>query len=335
MLFRSTEQMASRCDVITFENEFINLDALKSLANRGICFYPRLESLAPLLDKYDQRCYFDGIGLPQPEFISLEGEVRKQELKSLGSDRTPIKLSELAFPLVLKARRQGYDGKGTFIIKDSHSLQEIWNQLDNQPVVLEEFIPFERELAVMAARSVDGEVVVYPVVETQQQEQVCRRVIAPAQISPDTVAEVNAIAKTLLTSLEVVGVFGIELFLTSNHKVLVNEVSPRTHNSGHYTIDACETSQFEQQLRAVVGLPLGSPQMHCPSAVMVNLLGYESSQDDYQQKRQTLASLPGAFVHWYGKTESRPGRKLGHVTVLSNGNSVQEVIEKVESVWYG
>ncbi|WP_293094642.1 5-(carboxyamino)imidazole ribonucleotide synthase [Moorena sp. SIO3I6] len=387
----ATEQMASRCDVITFENEFINLDALKCLAKRGICFYPRLEALAPLLDKYHQRCYFDRIGLPQPEFISLEGEVGKEELKSLASSRgvaelkyesaivwfwssplnpptlgdfqsfvppsegllagglggqnhtqnqqrpsrTPINLSQLEFPLVLKARRQGYDGKGTFIIKDSHSLQETWKQLGNQPVVLEEFIPFERELAVMAARSVDGEVVVYPVVETQQQEQVCRRVIAPAQISPDTVAEVNAIAKTLLTSLEVVGVFGIELFLTSNNKVLVNEVSPRTHNSGHYTIDACETSQFEQQLRAVVGLPLGSPQMHCASAVMVNLLGYESSQDDYQQKRQTLASLPGAFVHWYGKTQSRPGRKLGHVTVLSDGNSVQEVIEKVESVWYG
>lgn len=331
----ATGQMASRCDVITFENEFINLDALKCLAKRGICFYPRLEALAPLLDKYDQRCYFDQIGLPQPEFISLEGEVGQQELKSLGSYRTPINLSELEFPLVLKARRQGYDGKGTFIIKDSHSLQEIWNQLGNQPVVLEEFIPFERELAVMAARSLDGQVVVYPVVETQQQEQVCRRVIAPAQISPDTVAEVNAIAKTLLTSLDVVGVFGIELFLTSNNKVLVNEVSPRTHNSGHYTIDACETSQFEQQLRAVVGLPLGSPQMHCPSAVMVNLLGYESSLDDYQQKRQTLASLPGAFVHWYGKTQSRPGRKLGHVTVLSDGNSVKEVIEKVESVWYG
>lgn len=333
----ATAQLASRCDVITFENEFINLDGLMQVAQQGVCFRPRLEALAPLLDKYNQRCYLEDIGLPQPDFMTLEGEVGNEELMHSASFGQPLNLSELEFPLVLKARRHGYDGQGTFIIKDSSSLQETWKKLEHKPVLLEKFIPFERELAVIAARSVAGDVVVYPVVETQQEEQVCRRVIVPAEISPDIVAEIEAIAHTLLNSLQAVGVFGIELFLTTNGKVLVNEVSPRTHNSGHFTLDACETSQFEQQLRAVTDLPLGNPALKCNTAIMVNLLGYEYSQNDYLDKRQKLASLPQTFVHWYGKTESRPGRKLGHVTRLFDSQQNTEALalaKEIESLWY-
>ena len=333
----ATAELATRCDVITFENEFINLEALMPLAQQGVCFRPRLEALAPLLDKYHQRCYLEEIGIPQPGFMTLEGEVGHEEFVHAASFGQPMNLNELDFPLVLKARRHGYDGQGTFIIKDSSSLQEIWKKLGHTPVLLEEFIPFERELGVMAARSMAGDVVVYSVVQTQQEEQVCRRVIVPAQVSVEVVAEVEAIARTLLNSLQAVGIFGIELFLTTDGKVLVNEVSPRTHNSGHYTLDACETSQFEQQLRAVTGLALGSPALKCNSAVMVNLLGYEYSQKDYVEKRQKLASLPGAVVHWYGKSESRPGRKLGHVTVLLDSQEPSEAQAKakeIESLWY-
>jgi 5-(carboxyamino)imidazole ribonucleotide synthase len=334
----ATAELASRCDVITFENEFINLDALMPLAQQGVCFRPRLEALAPLLDKYHQRCYLEDIGLPQPQFMTLEGELGDEKLLHSESFGQPLNLNELDFPLVLKARRHGYDGQGTFIIKDSSSLQETWKQLGYKPVLLEEFIPFDRELAVIAARSVTGEVVVYPVVETQQEEQVCHRVIVPAEINQDIVEEIEAIARTLLNSLQAVGVFGIELFLTTSGKVLVNEVSPRTHNSGHFTLDACETSQFEQQLRAVTGLPLGSPALNCDGALMVNLLGYEYSQDDYLDKRQKLASLAQEFCHWYGKTESRPGRKLGHVTVLFDSQQqfrVQAIANEIQSLWYG
>lgn len=327
----ATAQLAYRCDVITFENEFINLEALRSLAQQGVCFCPSLEALAPLLDKYNQRCYFQEIGLPQPNFRTIEGgNIEPQE--------SSLDLSELEFPLVLKARRHGYDGQGTFIIKNRESLQETWQKLNYAPVLIEEFIPFERELAVIAARSIMGEVVVYPVVETQQKEQVCRRVFVPAALSLEVVEEINAIAHSLLTSLQVVGVFGIELFLTPNGKVLVNEVSPRTHNSGHYTLDACQTSQFEQQLRAVTGLPLGSPSLTNAGAVMVNLLGYESNVSDYRQKRLQLAKLPGAFVYWYGKTQSHPGRKLGHVTVLCDSQEPSEAnsrASEIESIWYG
>ena len=329
----ATAQLAAQCEVITFENEFIDLSALADLAAKGIKFYPQLDALAPLLDKYDQRCYLEQIGLPTPQFVTLTSEA---ELPSLAQQA-----NKLGFPLVLKTRRLGYDGQGTFILKDFAQLEAAWKNLGYSPILLEEFIPFERELAVMAARSANGEIVIYPVVETQQVDQVCRRVLAPAPVNTAVVEQVRAIARTLLESLGVVGVFGIELFLTSAGRTLVNEIAPRTHNSGHYTLDACHTSQFAQQLRTVCGLPLGSAEMHCREAVMVNLLGFETRQSDYPEKRQQLAQIPNAHLYWYGKTESRPGRKLGHVTVLSgagSGNSdkpIQQIVEEIESTWYG
>lgn len=328
----ATEILAQKCDVITFENEFVNLDALSVLAHKGVSFRPRLEALAPLLDKYHQRCYLRDLGLPVPQFLALD-EVENPKSK----------IEYLGFPVVLKSRRHGYDGQGTFIIQDFATLEQKLSDktttktLNQSLFLLEEFIPFKRELAIIAARSVKGEIVTYPVVETQQEQQVCRRVIAPAEITPNQVAEIQAIAHTLLNSLEVVGIFGIELFLGTNGKILVNEIAPRTHNSGHFSIDACETSQFEQHLRAVCGLPLGNPALQYAGAVMVNLLGYENSYSDYQSQRQQIAEIPQAHVHWYGKTESRTGRKLGHVTVLLDNQNREQAIaiaHSIESIWY-
>ncbi|HEY9845366.1 MAG TPA: ATP-grasp domain-containing protein, partial [Candidatus Caenarcaniphilales bacterium] len=203
--------------------------------------------------------------------------------------------------------------------------------------LVETFIPFERELAVIAARSEQGDRVIYPIVETQQEDQVCRRVIVPAALSPTMTTEIARIAHTLLERLQAVGVFGIELFLTAAGEVLINEIAPRTHNSGHFTLDACATSQFEQQLRAVCNLPLGSAALLAPAAVMVNLLGFEHSQSSYPEKRDRLGEIPRAFVHWYGKTKSYPGRKLGHVTVLlesSLRSEALEVAQVIEAIWY-
>jgi 5-(carboxyamino)imidazole ribonucleotide synthase len=332
-----TATLASRCDVITFENEFVDLEGLSVLEKQGVCFRPSLQVLSRLLDKYDQRCYLQQLGLPVPRFVALE--------ESRGDEKNfkPSLLTQFDFPVVLKARRHGYDGQGTFIIKDFEALQQKLEaaskqQPGHQPLfLLEEFVPFERELAVIAARSSSGEIVTYPIVETQQQEQVCRRVLVPAQISSEITAEIEAIAHTLLHNLQVVGVFGIELFLTSDGKVLVNEIAPRTHNSGHFTLDACETSQFEQHLRTVCDLPLGSPALHWDGAVMVNLLGYEYSENDYLQQRQQIQQIPQAHVHWYGKTISRPGRKLGHVTVLLDAQTCSQasaIAQKIESIWY-
>lgn len=328
----ATAELAKKCDVITFENEFVDIEALSKLA-QDVCFRPQLEGLTPLLDKYHQRCYLRDLGLPVPRFVALD--------LAFAEDAT---LSQLGFPVVLKTRRHGYDGQGTFIIKEIESLKQKLELFNIKGVesqgnfLLEEYIPFERELAVIAARSFRGEVVIYPVVETQQEEQVCRRVIAPADISPKVAVEIEKIARTLLNSLQTVGVFGIELFLTADDKVLVNEVAPRTHNSGHFSMDACVTSQFEQHLRAVCGMELGNTAMICPSAVMVNLLGYEISQSDYMSKRQQIEQIPQAHVHWYGKTQSRPGRKLGHVTVLLDSHNREQamasIARNIESIWY-
>ncbi len=344
---KATAKLASRCDVITFENEFVDLEALSPLTQQGICFRPGLQVLSHLLDKYDQRCYLQQLGLPVPKFVALEPQGSQEDK---GETLAPRPLPLATFPVVLKARRHGYDGQGTFIIKDLDTLEQklaaTKQQSGHQPLfLLEEFVPFERELAVIAARSSAGEIVIYPIVETQQQDQVCRRVLVPADISPNVAAEIEAIAHTLLESLQAVGVFGIELFLTSDGKVLVNEIAPRTHNSGHFTLDACEVSQFEQQLRAVCDLPLGNSALRCDGAVMVNLLGYEYSQHDYLEQRQLIAQIPQAHVHWYGKTTSRPGRKLGHVTVLLDAENCDAAnampaaralayAQKIDSIWY-
>lgn len=322
-----TAALAQQCDVITFENEFVDLPALKALAEQGTLFYPQLDVLALVLDKYDQRTYFERIGLPNPRFTALDS---KADLPDLAT-----KAQTIGFPLVLKSRRLGYDGHGTFVVKTADDLEAAWQQMGHAPALLEAFVPFTKELAVMVARSASGEIALYPTVETQQINQVCRRVIAPAAVSPAVEAQVQQIARTLVEQTQVVGIIGIELFLTPDDQVLINEIAPRTHNSGHYTLDACVTPQFEQQLRAVSGLPLGPVELTYPQAVMVNLLGFESATDDYAERRAALSQLPHSHVYWYGKTESRPGRKLGHVTLCLNGSAdLGAVVQTVESIWY-
>jgi 5-(carboxyamino)imidazole ribonucleotide synthase len=323
----ATADLATKCDVITFENEFVDLAGLGKLATQSnVVFLPPLSALAPLLDKYTQRCYLRDLGLPVPKFALLEQPKLPQ-----GFD----------FPVVVKARRNGYDGQGTFIIKDEPALAALYHRYLDTPFLVEEFVKFDRELAVIAARGVDGEVITYPILETQQEDQVCRRVFTLNDLPAEIVETCNSIASKLITSLGAVGVFGIELFLTADGKVSVNEIAPRTHNSGHLTIEACATSQFSQLIRAVAGLPLGSTALTCGGAVMVNLLGHEDTHSDYLDKRQQMASIPNAHVHWYAK-ESRIGRKLGHVTVIvgtdterqNYRSSAQALARQVEKIWY-
>jgi 5-(carboxyamino)imidazole ribonucleotide synthase len=317
-----TAGLAGLCETITFENEFVDLTGLAELAREGVTFYPGLQTLAQLLDKYEQRCYLKSIDLPVPDFAAVED------------------LSQLltgSFPMVLKARRHGYDGQGTFILHTPEELQTHQKRLENLDLMWERYIPFDRELAIIAARGITGEIITYPVVETYQKNQVCHWVIAPAHISPAIATNVRDIARRLLENLPAVGVFGIELFLTPDGEVFVNEIAPRTHNSGHYTLDASRTSQFAMQLQAVTGLPLGSPDLCSNSAVMVNLLGFETANSDYAEKRARLAAIPNAHVHWYGKTESRCGRKLGHITVLTDivdRDRLTALAQEIETMWY-
>ncbi len=348
-----TQLLARFCDVITFENEFVNLTELGKLAADGVSFRPSLATLAPLLDKYTQRCYLRDLGLPVPKFAALE------------RDLLP---SGFTFPIVIKARRNGYDGQGTFVIQEQSALDSLYARYPDTPFLVEELILFDRELAIIAARGVTGEIVTYPLLETQQENQVCRRVFTIADVplpptrkpanlplakfaaSFDAIydydlnneptpihARCQAIAHKLLTSLDAIGLLAIEFFATTDGRVLVNEIAPRTHNSGHLTIEACATSQFEQILRAVAGLPLGSTELSCGSAVMVNLLGYEDTDSDYLAQRQQIATIPNAHIHWYGKIQSRIGRKLGHVTILLDRDDRQQaeaLAKQVEAIWY-
>lgn len=336
----ATAHLAEQCDVITFENEFVDLAGLSAIASLGVEFAPSLGAIAPILDKFDQRSFYQSIHVPTPRFQAITSASEMD--------------ASFGFPVVLKARRHGYDGYGTFVCKTQTELEAIL-QKPRQAWLLEEFVPFERELAVMAARGrfspgncaaplartlrESHEIALYPVVESQQENQVCRRVYALSEFSESVTEQVGAIARQILTALDYVGVLGIELFLTTDGRVLVNEIAPRVHNSGHYTLDACATSQFEQHLRAVAGLPLGSTALICAGAVMVNLLGFEATTSDYAAVRQQLAAIPHAHVYWYGKAESRPGRKLGHVTVcLQPGQERAEaeaIARQVEAIWYG
>ncbi len=314
----ATAQLAEECDWITFENEFVDLVALSKIP--GAVFRPPLNSLTSLLDKYDQRCFLQKLGLPVPKFC-------------LGHDPAA---ADWQFPLVFKARRHGYDGQGTFIVRDVATLKTLQQQFPESGLI-EEFVPFTCELAVMAARSITGKIAVYPVVETVQINQVCQRVYTATELSQAVQTQIAEIACTILKNLEMVGIMGIELFYTADGQVLVNELAPRTHNSGHLSIEACATSQFAQHLRAVSGKSLGDPSLTCGAAVMVNLLGYEESTSDYLVQRQQIAAIPGAYLHWYHKPVVRPGRKLGHVTVIletANRARLIELAEQIEAVWY-
>lgn len=324
----ATAALAKCCDLITFENEFVDLIALEKLAEKGVIFRPKLSTLAKILDKYEQLQSLQNLGLPTPKFSLLnEDLIRNNNL---------IK----SYPIVLKSRRHGYDGQGTFIIKNQENLDKIGQKIGWDFLLLQEFIPFVKELAVIAVRSISGEIAIYPIVETIQINQVCLQVTTPAEISQEIAEKIKSIAEQLLNGLDLIGVCGIELFLTKDNQILINEIAPRTHNSGHLTINACQTSQFEQHLRAISGLPLGSTALKYQGAVMVNLLGVHSETNDYIEKRQQLAEIPNSHLYWYGKKQSRPGRKMGHITIVLPDPDPMNISEwakittqKVQSIW--
>jgi 5-(carboxyamino)imidazole ribonucleotide synthase len=318
---KATEQMVIACDVVTFENEFVDLVALEKIDAQLHPFYPSIKALTPLLDKYKQRQFLSRLGISTPQFRAVEIDKRVTY---------PV-------PVAFKSRRFGYDGYGTFIITTESELAMFISRFAGDEMLLEEYIPFDRELAIIVTRDPKGNSVVYPLVETQQVGGVCRRVFLPADCSPEIIQRSENLAKQIVNALDAVGTFAIELFLTKSGELLVNEIAPRVHNSGHYTIEATDVSQFTQHLLAISGRELIPPQLTCANAVMVNLLGYEDAIDDYRDKRDRLAAIEGSHVHWYGKPESREGRKLGHVTICLQDidrSRLLQIATEIESIWY-
>ncbi|MEW5855423.1 MAG: 5-(carboxyamino)imidazole ribonucleotide synthase [Myxococcota bacterium] len=308
--------VATWAQVVTLENEFVDARVLAELERRGVSVRPSAHTLATVQDKLTQKEALRKAGLPVPRFAAVESAA---DMFSVGR--------ELGWPLMLKARRGGYDGYGNELVRKPEDAAAAFEKLSRKgsELMVEEFIPFTAELAIMVARNPQGEEAAYPVVETVQHAHMCHTVLAPAPVSARTAARAEELGRAVLRAIEGVGIFGIELFLLTDGDLLINELAPRPHNSGHFTIEACMTSQFENHVRAVMGLPLGDTSMRTAAAAMVNLLGSQDGESVPRGMDEAL-KVRGANVHIYGKHRSRPGRKMGHVTVCAD--SVVEAREK-------
>jgi 5-(carboxyamino)imidazole ribonucleotide synthase len=292
------ELFAADVDVITYEFENVPAAAALILSARRPVL-PDRKILETTQDRLAEKDFVTQLGIGTADY----GDVTSAASLRLAAAR-------IGLPAVIKTRRFGYDGKGQAIIRKADEIDRIWEELGTKAAILETFVPFEREISVIAARSADGQVECFDVTENEHRDHILKTSRAPAAIPEALAREARAIAETIANSLDYVGVLAVEMFVLVNGsgpKVLVNEIAPRVHNSGHWTLDGASISQFEQHVRAIAGWPLGKPVRH-GEVTMTNLLGDEIN--DYEQ----WLTVPGATVHLYGKGVPRPGRKMGHVT---------------------
>ena len=298
---RALRELATAVDVTTFDIEDIDAAILSKLAAEGHHIRPDPGLLAEIQDKLRQKQRLTRAGIPNAAFAAADAPEAEA-------------FAAFGYPLVQKARRGGYDGRGVAVLRDAGDLPAALPV----PSLIERFVPAAMELAVIVARGEDGEVRPYAPVEMvfRPGENILEMLLAPARVPAPVAEAARRLATATVTALGGVGIFGVEMFLTEAGELLVNEVAPRTHNSGHYTIEACMTDQFAQHLRAITGLPLGATDQLAPAA-MINLLGAggESGPSEVRGLRAALG-IPGVSVHLYGKASTRPFRKMGHVTVL-------------------
>lgn len=294
-------RFADGVDVVTYEFENVPAETARILAEHAPV-RPGAAALATAQDRIVEKSFLASHGIPTAPFADVSDEqTLKAALKAIGA------------PAILKTRRFGYDGKGQAKIVSAADAGAAWEAIGGQPAILEGFVPFEREISVVVARGIDGTTAAYDPVENVHTNHILDQTFAPAALDEALAAEARAIASKIVAELDYVGVMGVEMFVlpadAKGPRILVNEIAPRVHNSGHWTQDACAVSQFEQHIRAICGWPLGSPARHS-DAVMTNLIGDEAHE------WRKLAAEPGVAMHLYGKSEARPGRKMGHVTRL-------------------
>ena len=307
---RILREFMATCDVMTLDHELVYLDALAKIEENGGIVRPGAETLRYAKDKLHQRQAFKRAKLPVPAFAELLNVPAIEEFAR-----------EHGWPVVVKSQQGGYDGRGVWVIGNLEEAGEFFGSTEGTGVdlMLEEHVKIDRELAVLVARRPGGEFVTYPVVETVQRDGICHEVIAPAQVAPEIVERARALGERIAELTKAVGVIAIELFLVGD-ELLINEVATRPHNSGHFSIDGCETSQFDNHLRAVLDWPLGPTDLLAPVVVMANLLGED--RDSIASRIPGALDVPrGVHPHLYGK-EVRQGRKIGHVTAL--GDDVEE-----------
>ena len=307
------QQIGEQCAAVTTEFENIPADVLSTLASLSRVS-PGARSVAIAQNRIAEKHFLQTHGFPVAPFAVIEQVDGEDEIEHL-------------FPGILKVSQFGYDGKGQRPVNDEAELQAAFIEMRSVPCILEKKLPLKSEISVVLARGCDGATVSFPVVENQHVGGILDISIAPARISNRVAEQASAAAKNLVQILEYQGVLCVEFFVLEGDQLVINEIAPRPHNSGHYTIDACITSQFEQQLRALCGLPLGNAALHHP-AVMVNLLGdlWQKSEPDWTQ----VLEEPLAKLHLYGKKEARPGRKMGHFSVL--GATVDEALASANQI---
>ncbi len=298
------KKLAARSDYITFEIESANADVLSALQKNGSKIHPSPQQLKIIQDKYLQKKLLQKHRIAVAPFVAIKNETDvARAIKKFG------------YPVVLKARHHAYDGRGNAVIKKSADIAAALKKLSNRELYVEKFVPFTKELAIQAARTAGGTIYLFPLVETVQKNNICHIVKAPAGVMKSVEQKALALSTKVAVALRGAGVFGIELFLTQQGKVIVNEIAPRVHNSGHHTIESCTVSQFEQHVRLVTGLKPKKIKLRSP-AVMINILGNRSGKAAPTDLK-TITKEPDVFVHWYGKKETRPERKMGHLTALA------------------
>ena len=321
MDFDTVYNFAKQADVVTFEIEAVNVDALEKLENEGIAVYPSPQTLRKIQDKGIQKDFYTEKNIPTAPY---------KKYPTLDDLKLALTANQNSFPFVWKSTQGGYDGKGVQVVRSQEDLEK----LTDTPCIAEQMIPFKNELAVIVVRSPKGEVKTYPVVEMEfhpEANQV-EYVICPGRIDDEVAKKVREVATQVSEAFEHVGLLAVEMFQTQDDEILVNEVAPRPHNSGHYSIEGSYTNQFEQHLRAILNLPLGETESKI-GAVMVNLVGAEGYTGDvYYEKIEDIMALKGVTPHIYGKRETRPFRKMGHVTIVNSDLSeARKIAEQVKN----
>jgi 5-(carboxyamino)imidazole ribonucleotide synthase len=299
---RALSDLSESCAAITTEFENVPAAALQTLT-RSSLVRPPVEAVATSQDRIAEKSFLQSHGIPTAKFRAVRDQ---SELKTA--------VTALRLPALLKTSRFGYDGKGQALVNSEEDAVRAFQRFGGVPCVLEERLALECELSVVLARGVDGDVAPFPVAENQHRDGILETSVVPARVPEAMTREARELATGLAEEMEYVGVLGVELFVTNGSRLLVNEMAPRPHNSGHYTLDACSTDQFEQQLRALCGLPLAQPWLLSPVA-MINLLG--DLWADGEPRWEEALSRPGVRLHLYGKAEARPGRKMGHLNCLA------------------
>lgn len=313
---KSIIRLANESDIITYEIESGDSEVLKSVEENAE-INPSPETLRIIQDKFLQKSFLSENNIPIPDFIKIENiDEVKEGLKKFG------------YPALLKARRDAYDGRGNFKINSENDIQKAYDYFKGQKLLLEKYVPFKMEVSVIASRNTKGQIKTYPLVENIHEENILRETIAPARVSEQVTKNAENIANMTMDVLKGAGVFGIEMFVTQEDEILINEIAPRVHNSGHHTLQSSETSQFEQHLRAILGLDLGSTKL-IHSTIMYNILGSKEFEGEY--KPLEIAE-DNVFLKMYGKKISKPMRKLGHFNLVGNdGEDIDQLTKKLET----